>query len=155
MTQVHGHPLPDALVTAIDDGDWLQADLSAIGTALGVSFDNEVPLSPGVMEDTILEHLSRAEFGRADGQGGLFDTYGFEASSVVKTSVELPRLDLDKAVPLIICDGYKEVWLDYRTDPPRVVAGLPNVDGAEPANLGRHWVVASPDFETFALSVLP
>jgi len=100
---------------------------------------------------------SRADFGRPDGQtgGGLSSSLGCEASSILKSAVELPCLDLDKAVPLVICDSYEEIWLDYRTEPPRVVAGIPNLSGAEPANLGRHWVVVSPDFATFAASVLP
>lgn len=122
----------------------------------GVKVDYANILPYWQMERQIETYAWMRDVGRdAEPGESPWEIYGLEAESRTGEPVELPLLDIERAVPIIECSDYRGIWLDYRTEgAPRVVLGQPNPDG-DPPELGRTWIVIADTFEDFLARYLP
>jgi hypothetical protein len=150
---VCNHLLPNALDFLIRSGRW-SPPTSALMAQLGPS-DAVWCLTPEGMAKQLEVFRGLRDFGREDPNLlSVWDAYGFEASDRVGQPVELPRLDLDRALPIMLSDT-SEVWLDYRAvaAEPRVV--IPVRNRSSPRKIGRNFVVVSETADAFLRALYP
>ncbi len=124
--------------------------------AWGIAIKEATILRSRSIEPQLETYMWMRDLGR-DGAPGesAWEAYGFDAESRMGEPVELPLVDIEKALPLILCTNYRSIWLDYRpTGEPRVVLARPNPEG-DPPELGRVWSVIAETFDEFLERYLP
>ena len=145
---VGGHLLPPGLAALLDGGHWARAcapdDLRRV---LGFTLGNVGVYFLGAEEMalnlTSAKQLTQAHPALAE------QVYGLRSSTQTGRAVELPLLDVDQGVPLLITLDELELWLDLRVDPPCI---LQTVWPADPA-MGRRWVRLAESFAALAASL--
>src|SRR4051812_28284503 len=108
ITNVAGHLLPGPLLRLIGKGGWRTPGADAVVRVLrsaGIEAgDGDVTcLSVIQMANQLDMYFQMRDLGRAGPDPyPVWDAYGFESSGRVQGPVELPLLDLDQAVPIML-----------------------------------------------------
>ncbi|MCK6515940.1 hypothetical protein L6R46_12885 [Myxococcota bacterium] len=145
---VGGHLLPPALAALLDGGHWartcdpddLRRVLGFTPGDVGVYFlgAEEMALNLTSAKQLTQTHSALAE-----------QVYGLRSSTQTGQAVELPLLDVDQGVPLLITLDEVELWLDLRADPPCVVQTVWPTD----PTMGRRWARLAESFAALAASL--
>ncbi|MCB9686355.1 MAG: hypothetical protein H6738_15125 [Alphaproteobacteria bacterium] len=152
-TSIGPHALPKALLDLLESGRWhveQEALTNVLRRSGGPAFESApYCLDADEIEGQLWVFQGLGRFPRPPPPGiSVWDAYGFRSSAQERTPVQLPWLDIDNALPIILSseDG-PEIWLDYRVRPesPRIVAPV----GIATAERARDFVVIAISFQEF------